>query len=65
MEGTSKSDSAESAVERNWSAEKLWDLRFCVRHRLPLHKAAKFLGRSETEVREKAAELGLKLFEEN
>ena len=50
---------------KNWPAEKLWDLRFCVRHRLPLHKAANFLGRTETEVREKAEELGLKLLEES
>ena len=47
-----------------WPAEKLWDLRFCVRHRLPLHKAARFLRRTETEVRDKAAKLGLRLLEE-
>ena len=50
---------------KNWPAEKLWDLRFCARHRLPLHKAASFFGRTETEVRKKAAELGLKLLEED
>ena len=55
---TTKLDSVakDQSESKSWPAERLWDLRFCARHRLPLHKAASFLGRTETEVREKAAE---------
>lgn len=64
MSDVSNDDTQYQPERNSWSAEKLWDLRFCARHRLPVPKAASFLGRSENEVRTKAAELGLVLLEE-